>query len=153
MREKSHPAIKKKEIASCILIVAATVLFILNFRIVKVNGNSMEPTLSDGQLLLTTTHTSHLHHDDIVIFRHEDEQFVKRVIAVSGDTVALKNNHVYVNQIAYLDCEYTGEEKDYTLSADEIFVVGDNTKVSLDSRMFGPVKTHQILLKSLLNHT
>ena len=149
MREKSHPAVNKRDILFCILITAATVLFILNFRIVKVSGSSMEPTLADGQLLFTTTHTSHLQQNDIVIFRYEDKQCVKRVIAVGGDTVTLKNNQVYVNRIAYSNYEYDGEDQEYTIAPDEIFVLGDNTKVSLDSRMFGPVKTDQLLFKRL----
>ncbi len=147
MREKSCSAVNKHDILICILIAAATILFILNFRIVKVTGNSMEPTLSDGQLLFVTTHTSHLKSDDIVIFRYEREKCVKRVIAVSGDAVALKNNQVYVNQIACTDYEYNGEDQEFTIGSDEIFVLGDNTKVSLDSRMFGPVKLEQVLFK------
>lgn len=149
MREKSHSAVKKHDILICGLIAAATLLFILNFRIVKVRGNSMEPTLSDGQLLFATTHTSNLKYDDIVIFRYEEQNCVKRVVAVSGDTVTLKNNQVYVNQIACTNYEYSGEEKQYVIAEDEIFVMGDNTKVSLDSRMFGPVKMEQIRFKRL----
>ena len=149
MREKSHSIVNKHDILICSLITAATLLFILNFRFVKVSGNSMEPTLSDGQLLFVTTHTSHLKYDDIVIFRYEGEKCVKRVVAVSGDTVALKNNQIYVNQIACTNYEYSGEEKQYVIAENEIFVMGDNTKVSLDSRMFGPVKMDQVLFKRL----
>ena len=45
--------------------------------------------------------------------------------------------------------EYDGEEQEYTIAPDEIFVLGDNTKVSLDSRMFGPVKTDQLLFQRI----
>lgn len=131
------------------MIIALTVTFIWNFRLVRVVGESMEPTLSDGQWLLTTTHTSDLKRNDIVVFRYKDQRCVKRVMAVGGDTVCLEDGKIYINQIACNDYVYDGEPKSYTLSANEIFVLGDNTRNSLDSRSFGPIKLEQIQFKYL----
>ena len=149
MRKAGRSAINKKDAIICVLIIALTVAFIWNFRFVRVVGESMEPTLSDGQLLFTTTHTSELKRNDIVVFQYEDQRCVKRVMAVGGDTVLLEDGKIYINQIACNDYVYDGEPKSYTLSANEIFVLGDNTRNSLDSRSFGPIRLEQIQFKYL----
>ena len=149
MRKTGRTAINKKDAIICVLIIAFTVTFIWNFRFVRVVGESMESTLSDGQWLLTTTHTSDLSRNDIVVFRYEDRQCVKRVMAVGGDTVLLQDGKIYINQVAYNDYVYDGEPKSYTLSENELFVLGDNTRNSLDSRTYGPIKREQIQFKYL----
>ena len=149
MRKAGRSAINKKDAVICVLIIALTVAFIWNFRFVHVVGESMEPTLSDGQWLFTTTHTSGLKRNDIVVFRYEDQRCVKRVMAVGGDTVLLEDGKIYINQIACNDYVYDGAPKSYTLSANEIFVLGDNTSNSLDSRSFGPIRLEQIQFKYL----
>ena len=149
MRKAGRTAINKKDAIICALLIALTVAFIWNFRFVHVVGESREPTLSDGQWLFTTTHTSGLKRNDIVVFRYEDQRCVKRVMAVGGDTVLLEDGKIYINQIAYNDYVYDGEAKSYTLSANEIFVLGDNTRNSLDSRSFGPIRLEQIQFKYL----
>ena len=149
MRKTGRSAINKKDAIICALMIALTVTFIWNFRFVRVVGQSMEPTLSDGQWLFTTTHTSALNRNDIVVFRYEGQRCVKRVMAVGGDTVLLQDGKIYINQIVYNDYVYDGEPKSYTLSEDEIFVLGDNTRNSQDSRDFGPVKVNLVLFKRI----
>ena len=151
MRKTGRSAVKKRDLLISALIILATVLFLWNFRFVRVVGESMEPTLSAGQWLLTTTHTSELNRNDIVVFRQEDQRCVKRVMAVGGDTVRLEDGKIYINQIACNDYRYEGEAKSYTLAENEIFVLGDNTNNSRDSRTFGPIKLEQIQFKYLLS--
>ena len=76
MRKTGRTAINKKDAIICALLIALTVAFIWNFRFVRVVGESMEPTLADGQWLFTTTHTSELNRNDIVVFRYEIIGFV-----------------------------------------------------------------------------
>ncbi|MBQ1371689.1 MAG: signal peptidase I [Oscillospiraceae bacterium] len=149
MCKQNRSALKKKDIVTGTLIVLLTALFILNFRFVRVDGTSMEPSLMDGRWLLTTTHTSNLQKNDIIVFQHEDKQYIKRIVAVEGDTVALRDGKLFINQIAYNSYACTGEDTSYTLSADEIFVLGDNASNSIDSRSFGPVKLDQVLFKRI----
>ena len=72
-------------------------------------------------------------------------------MAVGGDTVRLEDGKIYINQIACNDYRYEGEAKSYTLAENEIFVLGDNTNNSRDSRTFGPIKLEQIQFKYLFS--
>ncbi|MBO4420125.1 MAG: signal peptidase I [Oscillospiraceae bacterium] len=150
MRKTGRPAIKKKDLLISALLILATALFLWNFRFVRVDGESMAPTLSDGQILLASTHVSELQKDDIVVFEQEGQRCVKRIVAVSGDRVLLKDGVIYVNETFLPHYEYLGEETAYTLQEGEFFVLGDNTRNSTDSRIFGPIKLEQIQFKFLL---
>lgn len=88
-----------------------------------------------------------------------DTQLVKRVIAVPGDEVEIKNGRVYVNGTEliedYLPKEVVTEVQfpDYAhvkLGEDEIYVLGDNRPHSSDSRSFGPVKIKSLIGRSLV---
>lgn len=85
--------------------------------------------------------------------------FVKRVVALPGDTVAIRDGVLYVNGEAVENPEkmgsapyqdfppiYTGLSK-YTLGADEYFVIGDNRGNSNDSRNVGPLYRNEIVGK------
>ena len=150
MRKTDRSAIKKRDLLISTLIVLATVLFLWNFRFVRVDGDSMAPTLSDGQILLTSTHASALQKNDIIVFQWEGRRCVKRIVAVCGDNVLLKDGAIYVNEICLPQYAYWGKETSYTLQEGEFFVLGDNTKNSQDSRSFGPIKLEQIQFKYLV---
>ena len=149
MRKTGRSPVKKTELLLAALIVLATALFLWNFRLVRVNGDSMSPTLSDGQVLLASTHASELRKDDIVVFQQEGRRCVKRIVAVSGDSVLLKDGLIYVNDTFLPHYAYWGEETRYTLEEGEFFVLGDNTDNSSDSRSYGPIKLEQIQFKYL----
>lgn len=79
----------------------------------QVNGQSMEPSFYDGELLLTNktiqllgnTKLSSIVGDykrgDVVIFKHtlSQEDFIKRILAVGGDTIMVQDGSVYVNNV------------------------------------------------------
>lgn len=112
---------------------------------------------------------------DIVIFtetgllslgdKQDTRQLVKRVIGLPGDRVVIKNQVITIYNGAHPDgfqpdktlrygangaIPSTKDNEDVTLSADELFVCGDNRGNSLDSRAFGPIHTGQILGKLVL---
>lgn len=144
------------------LVVAVLVVFLLKtfvFTIIRVDGSSMKPTLIDQQRLFVTTFDYKIgepERDDVVICHYPDRYnkpflgfiktktcFVKRVVAVEGDTVARVDNVVYVTygdtgETVALDedviCCNPGYDYEYTLEEDEYFVVGDNRGNSHDSR-------------------
>lgn len=149
MCKAGRSAVKKRDLLISALIVLATVLFLWNFRFVRVDGDSMLPTLSDGQILLASTHVSELQKNDIVVFQQEGQRCVKRIVAVGGDSVLLKDGLIYVNETFLPHYAYFGEETSYMLKEGEFFVLGDNTRNSLDSRTFGPIKLEQIQFEYL----
>ena len=136
------------------------------FRTVRVVGDSMSPTYKNGTILITRVVTSEkdLDEGDVVVFRvpaekmqrHDLEEedgkshkIIKRIIALPGEEVELKNGYAYRNNNRenrtieqMLDVgEY---ETPYQLKDDEYFVLGDNRNNSYDSRKIGPIKLEEI---------
>ena len=84
---------------------------------------------------------------------------IKRVIGEPGDTVSLQRGDVYVNGVV-IDEPYVHDaptmpengETDWTVPADQIFVMGDNRQFSQDSRTFGPICTTDVIGRAFLRY-
>lgn len=138
-------------------IVLLVVLFIIFHNVIGfsfVKGGSMESTLEEGDLVLYTRIYLNYKRGDVISVRiPSGEYYVKRIIAMEGDTIELRDGQVYVNEELltepYID-EETFAANDgivrypYTLQEGQIFVMGDNRAVSMDSRSFGAVGVRQI---------
>ncbi|MCR5628577.1 signal peptidase I [Eubacterium sp.] len=119
-----------------------------------VKGNSMSPTLKDGQNVIIFKSNKHIKRNDIV-FLHSDkleEDIVKRVIAVENDVVEIKGTDVYVNS-KKIDDSYTENHTDeqyikpMKIPEGCIYVLGDNRDDSTDSRVLGPVDVEDVFAK------
>lgn len=133
----------------------------------EVEGASMLPSLEDGDRMIVSK-VSEIQRFDQVVFRapDEDENYVKRVIGLPGDTLEMRNDILYVNDRAY-DEPYlkTHKEKlipnqrlteDFTLAEltnketipeGYLFVLGDNRLISKDSRYFGLIPMESVIGK------
>lgn len=127
-----------------IWILVCYIIFHFLLGIVQVNGISMEPTLQQDDVLLTTRVGYQLKRGDIVICHSGkglEEELVKRVIGLPGDTIDIREEKLYVNG-EWLEEPYVkeailtpGETVYPTLvPPGEYFVMGDNRNNSLDSR-------------------
>lgn len=129
----------------------------------NVIGVSMEPTLYNGQKVLINRFTYKLtapKEGDVIVFLPNGNQnthyYVKRVVAVPGDTVQIIDGQLYVNGEAEEDenfdkMEDAGiAENQIVLANDEFFVLGDNRNISEDSRSgnIGPVNKATIYGKA-----
>ena len=148
------------------LLAGALLVFLLLFRIVVVSGSSMHDTLVNGDyvLLLNNIFCGDPKQGDIVVVSKKSfkdgEPIIKRVIAIEGQTVTIKNGKVMVDGVVleedYLDphvTTLTAEPLSVTVEEGHIFCLGDNRAVSKDSRSseIGQIDCREVLGKAILN--
>lgn len=145
------------EIVETLLLAAfiffASRLLIQNFR---VEGRSMHPGLQSDELVLVSKLAyitgSPRRGDVVVISRpgNPEQDLVKRVIGMPGETVEIVNGKIHVNGIGYDEAAYIQEPGNQSMPAVNIadgnyFVLGDNRIESEDSRRFGTVPSGAIV--------
>lgn len=140
------------------IVAALAIAFVVRtflFEPVRVDGNSMYGTLLDGEIMLVTK-PEYLLGDperfDVVICHYPgrgNTNFVKRVVGLPGDTVAVKGGYLYVNGEKYEE-EYLINRPNYTIDEyvvpeGQYFVLGDNRSNSNDSHLVGPIDREMII--------
>lgn len=150
----------------------------------SVHQSSMQDTLSEGHMLimdkLSYTFSEPQAGDIIVFVNGEDSngfinkykvflkdvklrftkeyrtnRLIKRIVAVEGDVVDIKNGFLYINDVLqdepYVKGHTPGLGMSFPLTVDEdyVFVMGDNRENSLDSRSFGPIHINSIEGKAI----
>lgn len=126
--------------------VALGVVFRFFIGVSQVNGRSMMDTYTDGEWVLYSRFTGKVETGDVVNIKlPTGEYYIKRVLAMGGDTVELTDGVMYVNGIpeegSYIRgvTKAEGVEVSYPFRVPDgfLFVVGDNREESIDSRSFG----------------
>jgi len=150
----------------------------------SVHQSSMQDTLSEGHMLimdkLSYTFSEPQAGDIIVFVNGEDSKgfinkykvflkdvqlrftkeyrtnrLIKRIVAVEGDVVDIKDGFLYINDVLqdepYVKGHTPGLGMSFPLTVDEdyVFVMGDNRENSLDSRSFGPIHINSIEGKAI----
>jgi signal peptidase I len=133
---------------------AAVLVATLWMPVLQISGNSMSPTLTDGEIVVSWK-GSGWEPGDIIAFYYENKILVKRVIAGPGDWVNIdEDGTVYINDVElhepYLVEKALGDcniALPYQVPESKIFVMGDHRSVSLDSRntVLGCVAYDQIV--------
>jgi signal peptidase I len=178
------PLVDRRSSIGCLVeIVETLVLTLIIFFVIQnfiaqpyqVQQNSMERTLEPGQYVLVdklTPRWDPYSRGDVIVFNPpstwtaDTTPFIKRVIGVPGDTVAIRDDgFVYVNGVR-LDEPYTyrnsaGLNEPTEVSPDqtrwvvpegELFVMGDHRQASADSRVFGPISTSAVIGRAFLRY-
>lgn len=136
------------------IIIACAVISNYVIQLSLISGDSMLPTYSNFDFtLINRMNTTPQKNDVIAINKAEVGMIVKRVYALPGDTVVIKDNALFVNGEKTTELGEdvpsgdTIADKETTLKDNEYFVMGDNLKESKDSRFseIGTVKTNEIL--------
>ena len=123
--------------------------------------SSMEPNFKEGQRLLVNKVVYHLHEPgrgDVIMLRppqSPNQLFIKRIIALPGDTIEIKAGAVYINGTKLYE-PYTKEPPSYIFSKEKIpdneyFVLGDNRNNSNDSHNGWTVPRQNIIGKAWLS--
>ena len=139
-----------------IAIGLALVIIVFLYQPVKVEGTSMAPLLSDQERIFINKFVYRfeaINRDDVVVFWYpldRSKSFIKRVIALPGETVEIRHGTVLINgqTIAepYVPPQYA-DVSDYPptkVPRGSYFVMGDHRISSKDSRVFGPVPSQYI---------
>ena len=138
MEQETSTASEIKDWIVSIVVAVALAMFIRTFivELYVVDGPSMRPTLESEQRLVVNKFIYRFHppeKGDVLVFqypRDPSRDFIKRVIAVPGDTIEIREGRVLVND-QLLTEDYILEK---TRSEGHIFVMGDNRNNSEDSR-------------------
>jgi len=149
---------------AAVALIGVFLLFTFAARVAGVDGDSMLPTLEDGQALVLTAGPREPERGDIVVLSSNNGHrmpLVKRVIAVAGDEIGLVYGRVLVNSAEINEPYLPAGVMTYPASSGmaypvrvppgHVFVMGDNRGRSSDSRsdMVGFVRTDDILGKVL----
>ncbi|MFH1188944.1 MAG: signal peptidase I [bacterium] len=126
-----------------------------------VNGASMEPTFFGGSIDKDFLVVDELvyrfrlpERKEVIVFRNprnEAEYYIKRVIGLPGEHIIIDNGTVFVDGERITEDYLSVENRvipgsfDFQLASDEYFVMGDNRLASSDSRIWGPLKTNEII--------
>lgn len=125
----------------------------------EVSGLSMSPRIASGEFVLINTISYRLHapaRGDIIAFRHDSaapEIFIKRIIGLPGDRIAIDRGRVIVNgkRLAepYVQFADSRSFAPATVPRDSLYVLGDNRIDSNDSRFWGFVPESAVLGKAI----
>lgn len=130
-------------ILGTLVVIAATAVLLATrfFPVLQIYGDSMTPTLNEGDVVVAFDQ-GELQQGDVVAFYHNNKVLVKRVIAQAGDWVDIKSDGaVYVNEQRleepYVDRLALGScniKLPYQVPESHVFVMGDHRADSIDSR-------------------
>lgn len=153
-----------------ILILAIILMFTFIVAFVPVAGNSMSPTLEEGDVVVVGRlfkNSITYKRNDIITLQKDDKSYIKRIVGLPGEEVHYLNGYLYIDGVAYEEkflesdvqtsnfmfLDICDEElcPDGVIPEDYYLVLGDNREESTDSRTkeFGLVSIDEIQGKVL----
>ena len=156
-RQKAYNKALRGTVYVLTIVAAVSVLIAtLILPVLQIEGTSMEPTLSNGDIVLLAK-TTRFEHGDLCAFTWNNKLLVKRVIGLPGDWIEIDTDGIvylngdkleepYVEQKALGECDL---EFPFQVSQEQYFVIGDMRESSIDSRntVIGCITKDQIVGK------
>ncbi len=142
-------------IAFILIIALILILKIYFLGFYRINSSSMAPTLQVGDMVLVDKYffkQKKMFKNEVVNFHqgNSNKDFVKRIIALEGDTVLYLNDNVYINSFEFgsgskFDQSWINHYHQVIVGKGEVFLLGDNLNISSDSREWGTISIRKIL--------
>jgi signal peptidase I len=141
-------------------VVVSAFIIVFLYQPVRVEGTSMLPVLEDQDRLFINKlayRVGDIQRGDVVVFLYphdHEKSYIKRVIALPGDTLRIDHGLVYVNgsrvKEPYVPNRFEDDrsQPEMRVPQHEYFVMGDHRSISSDSRDFGPVDRELIYGKA-----
>ncbi len=141
-------------------VLVSAIIIVFLYQPVRVEGTSMLPNLEDHDRLFINKlafRMGEVQRGDVVVFqypRDHTKSYIKRVIALPGDRLAIDHGRVILNGKPlvepYVPARFTDDrsQPQMVIPDDEFFVMGDHRSISSDSRDFGPVERDLIYGKA-----
>lgn len=132
--------------AAAVALIVVAIMFATFFRVVNVDGDSMNHTLKDGErLLLSCVNVKPTYGDIVVIQREGEDPLIKRVIGLENDRIYIQNSDGVVlrngerleESYAFGITQDRNQDEAIVVPEGMIYVLGDNREGSLDSRQLG----------------
>jgi len=140
----------------------------------KVQQHSMEQTFLEGDYVLVdrlTPRWSPYARGQVVVFGaptewvSQPEPFIKRVIAIAGDTIEIRDDgtvavngavldepYLYRDEEGAIEPTFASDEASWVVPDGELFVMGDHRQASEDSRVFGPIPVSSVIGRGMLRY-
>jgi signal peptidase I len=143
------------------LLLAAVLFLIINTLTarIRVDGSSMVPSLVHNNYVLVNRlayRFGDIERGDVVVFkfpRNQEEDYIKRVIGLPGETIEIANGRVYIDgqplEEPYIQAPMLQDYPPVTVPQGMVYVMGDNRNDSSDSRRWGALAEDEIIGKAI----
>jgi len=136
-----------------IILVVVGVLFTFIFGATQVNDAAMSPNMQEGDIVFFQRVTKNFIEEDTIVVRYSGQTQVRRVVAVSGDVVDITDQGLVVNDLLQQELHIFEETTQFVegitfplvVPEGELFVLGDSRVRARDSRIYGTVRTRDVL--------
>ncbi len=155
-------AIAREIVETAIMTLLIFLVVRLAFQNFRIEGQSMEANLHDGQFLIVNKLVYYLHppqRGDVVVFHSPEnprKDFIKRVIGLPGEEVEIVNGQVQINRVplheTYIHSPTQHSWGPQVVGQFEYFVLGDNRSNSSDSRSWGMLDGNAIIGKAWVSY-
>jgi signal peptidase I len=129
---------------------------------IRVDGSSMVPSFHDGDYVIVNRlayRLGEIERGDVIVFPYPldpEEDFIKRVIGLPGDRIAVNGGIVYLNGLPveedYIEEPMQASYAEVVVPEGYVFVMGDNRNDSDDSRRWGPLSIDAIIGKAVFRY-
>lgn len=151
VKKNAQTSLLQDLVSLLIKIGVVAIVFVLIFSFIfgafRYGDMSMSPAIKDGDMVLTYRWDKRYKANDICSFSYENEMTCSRVVAVAGDKVDIGASGLRVNGAKIQENDIFAETTQVengvtfplTVPEGKVFVLGDNRKQAIDSRIFGCV--------------